>query len=77
MQTDSTEEDEPTSTSDGGLTQAWDTVGAGATKGNPRQRELNQGERKCSAMRLRVRSVGHRAPAIRTFKSHIIKMRGC
>jgi len=32
MQTDSTEEDETSSTNDGGLTQAWDTVGAGATK---------------------------------------------
>jgi len=31
MQTDSTEEDESSSTNDEGLTQAWDTVGAGAT----------------------------------------------
>jgi len=32
MQTDSTEEDESSSTNDEGLTQAWDTVGAGAKR---------------------------------------------
>jgi len=40
MQTDPTE----AKALDEGFTQAWDTVGAGAKL--PRQRELNQGERK-------------------------------
>lgn len=46
MLTDPTEDDKPQAylAGDGGFTQSWDTVGAGATI--PRQRELNLEERK-------------------------------